>query len=156
MSYPAFLIIILGLAACGQPNKSEPEIAPILIPAFAQFRATMDQNSIAYDRKKISDIEVVGAADWTYENIVGICYTPQVQRIRYTQIKTGEKQGKIEILETTSLDGMNVTLVHELGHCIFGLGHSDDQNSIMYPAADYSVFPDLTSALDGLVRELGR
>ncbi len=150
-----FLLMFLGLVGCGQPDKSEPDVAPVLVPAFEQFRATMDQYGIGYDRKKVSDVEVVGAPDWTYENIVGICYAPQVQRIRYTNIKTGEKRGKIEILETNSLDGMNVTLVHEIGHCIFGLGHSEDQNSIMYPAADYSVFPDLTSALEGLVRELG-
>jgi predicted Zn-dependent protease len=148
--------VALGLLGCGQADKSEPDVVAALAPAFAQFKSRMDQAEISFDRKRISEIAVVGAADWNYESIVGICYTSQVQRMKYTKIKMAEQRGRIEILETNSIDAMNVTLVHELGHCIFGLGHSEEESSIMYPAADYSAFPDLTSALDGLVRELKR
>lgn len=43
------------------------------------------------------------------------------------------------IVERWAWDDIRVReplMFHELGHCVLGLGHSDDKNSLMYPIID--------------------
>lgn len=73
----------------------------------------MDSNTIAY----------AGFWDINENRVSAAGYGPSVDYF-YTEVKMN-----------TAFDTETMTIIHEMGHC-FGLAHSSDHYSIMYPYKD--------------------
>jgi predicted Zn-dependent protease len=149
------MMISVLLTSCGQQDRDEPDVDSRLAPAYEKFLNSMATAGIEVNTKKISSIELISEEDWSQEGTVGLCYLERDVKIRYTKIKVEKKQGKIQIRNVGIQEQIEVTLIHELGHCLFNMQHSDDPDNIMYPMADYSIFPAEAQALSGLLKNLG-
>ena len=156
VTYLYFVMVLLLAMSCGHREAPEPDVYGRLRSTYDHFLAVMGNAGVTVKTNQLSSIEIINPSDWPQPGSVGLCYKPQDVVLKNTGFKMGEKQGKIQILDTERSDEMSVTLVHEFGHCLLDMGHSEDPGNIMYPSADFGIFLGEDEAFSGILRNLGR
>ena len=106
-------VVTIGLGGC---SAFQPHVDEELAPYVQNFE------TVAHKKNTAS----VRFAETPYSWSVGYCNLGQVGR---REVLIDAKFWK-----TATQDQKERLLLHELGHCVLGLGHSTDRKSVMFPS----------------------
>lgn len=130
------LLIFLTLALSACATYVPGSIDPRAMPLVAEFQ----------ERTGIQDVStiMVRFASLPYPKLGTCTRGPSAEG--YVRIITLEK----------SLEGSGLRTVwwHEVGHCIFGLDHSDDPDDIMYPKSLPKHWANVDALVDRMLMEV--
>jgi len=116
------LIIAIILTACGRPSNTEPSIELAtesdVHDFIDQFMVDAKKHGLNLDKSLIKSVKLEDVIDGNPRRL-GQCSGSAVGQI--IQFKKGFSKAETKL-----------TVYHELGHCMLGLGHTNDDNDIMY------------------------
>lgn len=117
------IFLILGfITACGRDDSREHKWDPRIIPIIQQFVDDAKRQGISTDLSGL--INVQGVPDIMFAaNHTAVCE-------RHTDSGTADIWLRSGVFTSTST--LWVSVYHELGHCVLGLDHVEDEDSIMF------------------------
>jgi hypothetical protein len=133
---PFSIVLLIFLVACNVIMRipATPEINPLLTPYVNTFLKLCD--SYKTDCSKINDFKIelvkMNKFDKFYKllgvngYVIGHCWTG-----------TNEIDINIDYFERANNAEIEQVMIHELGHCILDLEHTEEKTAIMNP---YSIF----------------
>lgn len=123
-----FFFYSLLMASCG-PDIPTRYWDPMLIPYIDYIAKRLDDYNI--NSGPVYDILIYEIKTELQQEIIGFCQINDY----YKSVGVDENFWNFQIPSRTAYPEYNKILIltHEIGHCAFGLGHSDNPQSIMYP-----------------------
>lgn len=145
----AAIFIVLGVFICSERLKPYNYVDSSLIDYIETFKDEMSKRGVIADISNISVIIEKIPQNSFNEYTAAMCEFPQ--RIIKLDSRIFNKYGK---------DGYSSIIehiiFHELGHCVFGLEHSKNENSLMYymTKTDPNYWLNRSNLLDNFVKTI--
>lgn len=129
------------------PNYSDsPEEHSAIKEYIETVKVMLARNNIPVDQIDNQSFHFVDNLDPNNRNVVARCYTGHnlilIDRSKWAELSYN---ARLEMV------------IHELGHCVWGLPHSSDFNSIMFPLIHYfDSSPYHTTILESMIPAFAR
>ena len=138
-SWPIFLLF----CSCG--TNVPRDIDPYFDDFTNEFKMEADSREVSYSN--FDKVTVMKFEDTVVPNRLAECQKRIVKKNKFYKTEHFNKIVFTEAFRNLSRENQFIIFVHEIGHCVYDLEHTDNPDDIMYASNHFS-FLSLETRLD--------